>query len=75
MAASFEPEPSETEQEAILAALRSAEGRRVEGTAGEWAEAALLEGVESGEPSGASLQPLRRDQIAVPRRRRGADRA
>ncbi len=46
MSASFEPEPSEAEREAILAALR-----RAEEVAGAWAEAALLEGVESGEPS------------------------
>ncbi len=45
MSASFEPEPSEAEQEAILAALC-----RAEEVAGEWAEAALLEGVESVEP-------------------------
>ncbi len=47
MSATIEPEPSEVEREAILAALGAAEAEAV---AGEWAEAALLEGVESGEP-------------------------
>lgn len=46
MSATFEPEPSEAEREAILAAL----GRAEEAILGEWAEAALLEGVENGEP-------------------------
>lgn len=46
MSAAIEPEPSEAEREAILAALGGAEGAVL----GEWAEAALLEGVESGEP-------------------------
>lgn len=46
MSATIEPEPSEAERQAILAAL----GGAVEASLGEWAEAALLEGVESGEP-------------------------
>jgi hypothetical protein len=44
--ATIEPEPSEEEREAILAAL----GAVAEASPGEWAEAALLEGVESAEP-------------------------
>ena len=44
MSATIEPEPSKAEREAILAALaRPAEQE------GEWAQAALLEGVEDGE--------------------------
>ena len=44
MSATIEPEPSEAESEAILAALaRPAEQD------GEWAEASLLEGLEDGE--------------------------
>jgi hypothetical protein len=46
VSATIEPEPSENERAAILAALAET---AVAG-AGEWAEAALLEGVESGEP-------------------------
>ena len=44
MSATIEPEPSEAEREAILAAL----ARPTEQDGG-WAEAALLEGVEDGE--------------------------
>ena len=44
MAATIEPEPSEAEREAILAAL----ARPVERDSG-WAETALLEGVEEVE--------------------------
>jgi hypothetical protein len=43
--ATIDPEPSEAEREAILAALEPA----AEAGFGEWAEAALLEAVE-GEP-------------------------
>jgi hypothetical protein len=46
MSARIEPEPSEAEREAILAALEG-DGVRVPGA---WADAALLEGVEGGEP-------------------------
>jgi hypothetical protein len=46
VSATIEPEPSKDEREAILAAL----GEAAEAGPGEWAEAALLEGVESGEP-------------------------
>jgi hypothetical protein len=46
VAATIEPKPSEAEREAILAAI----GGTADATPGEWAEAALLEGVESGEP-------------------------
>ena len=46
MSPTIEPEPSEAEREAILAALGS-EGERVPNA---WAEAALLEGVEGSEP-------------------------
>jgi hypothetical protein len=42
--ATIEPEPPETEREAILAAV----GRPTE-QEGEWAQAALLEGIEDGE--------------------------
>jgi hypothetical protein len=42
----IEPEPSDSEREAILALL----GPAAEPRPGEWAEAALLEGVENGEP-------------------------
>jgi hypothetical protein len=44
MPATIEPEPPETEREAILAAV----GRPTE-QEGEWAQAALLEGIEDGE--------------------------
>jgi hypothetical protein len=44
--ATIEPEPTEDEREAILAAL----GAPADGFAGEWAEAALLEGVEGDRP-------------------------
>jgi len=43
MSATIEPEPSEAERKAILAAL----ARTDEPALGEWTEAALLEGVES----------------------------
>ena len=46
MSATIEPEPSDAEREAILSVL----GAPLEPRLGEWAEAALLEGVESGEP-------------------------
>ena len=46
MSATIEPEPSDAEREAIVAAL--AEAR--EAPLGGWAQAALLEGVEAGEP-------------------------
>ena len=46
MSATIEPEPSDAEREAILAAL----GGDAEPSPGGWAETALLEGVESGEP-------------------------
>ena len=46
MSATIEPEPSDAEREAILAAL----GDDREPAPGAWAEAALLEGVENGEP-------------------------
>jgi len=46
MNATIEPEPSEAEREAILAAVRTPVEQAVSG----WVEAALLEGVESGEP-------------------------
>ena len=47
MSATIEPEPSEAEREAILAALEGeGEGERMPDA---WAEAALLEGIESGE--------------------------
>jgi len=45
VSATIEPEPSDAEREAILAAL----GRGGEEARGEWAEAALLEGLENGE--------------------------
>ena len=45
MSATIEPEPSEAEREAILAAL-AGDG---EPGLGAWTEAALLEGVEGGE--------------------------
>ena len=45
MSATIEPEPSDAEREAILAAL----GAAAEASLGEWADAALLEGVESGD--------------------------
>ena len=46
MSATIEPEPSEAEREAILAALGSDHER----APAAWTEAALLEGVETGEP-------------------------
>ena len=46
MSATIEPEPSDAEREAILAALGDAAEPRL----GEWAEAALVEGVENDEP-------------------------
>ena len=46
MSATIEPEPSEAEREAILAALASVG----EPGLSAWAEAALLDGVEGGEP-------------------------
>jgi hypothetical protein len=46
VSATIEPEPSEAEREAILAAI----GAASEASLGEWADAALLEGVESGDP-------------------------
>ena len=46
MSATIDPEPSADEREAIVTALR----RAAEPRPGEWAETALLEGVESGEP-------------------------
>ena len=46
MSVTIVPEPAEAERQAILAALGSAD----EGVPGAWAEAALLEGVEGGEP-------------------------
>ena len=42
----IEPEPSEAEREAIVSALAE---REVAGL-GEWAKAALIEGVEGDEP-------------------------
>ena len=45
MSLTIEPEPSETEREAILAALAS----RDHDVLGEWAHAALSEGVETEE--------------------------
>ena len=45
MSEQIEPEPSETEREAILKALEGPD----EPVRGEWAEAALLEGVEGGD--------------------------
>jgi hypothetical protein len=44
MSATIEPEPSQAEREAILSALARPAQRD-----GEWAQAALLEGVEDGE--------------------------
>ena len=46
MSAEIEPEPSEAEREAILTALGGVDER----APGAWAVAALLEGVEGGEP-------------------------
>jgi len=46
MSVTIEPEPSEAERKAILAAL----GRVGEPALGVWTETALLEGVETGEP-------------------------
>ena len=48
MSATIEPEPSAAEREAILAALGSTD----ETDLGEWAEAALAEGVAAGDDSG-----------------------
>ena len=45
MSATIEPEPSEAEREAIREALEAA----AEAALGEWAETALLEGVENAE--------------------------
>ena len=45
MSVTIEPEPSESEREAILDAL----GRSDDAVPGEWAEAALLDGVASGD--------------------------
>jgi hypothetical protein len=45
MSATIEPEPFETEPEAIREAL----GAAAETALGEWAETALLEGVENAE--------------------------
>ena len=45
MSATIEPEPSAAEREAILAAI----GETADVSRGEWADAGLLEGVESGE--------------------------
>ena len=45
MSLTIEPEPSESEREAILAAL----ARRDHDVLGEWAQAALGEGVETEE--------------------------
>jgi sulfur carrier protein ThiS len=45
VAATIEPEPSEEEREAIAAALEAAPEPR-----SAWAEAALREGVEEGDP-------------------------
>lgn len=47
MSATIEPEPSEAERKAILAALERAD----EAVLGEWAKTALLKGVESSEIS------------------------
>jgi hypothetical protein len=47
VSATIEPEPSEAEREAILAALLVSDA---EPGLGAWAEAALLEGVEGDEP-------------------------
>jgi hypothetical protein len=43
--ARIEPEPAEIDREAIVAALAEAAG-----TESEWADAALLEGVDAGDP-------------------------
>lgn len=45
MFATIEPEPTEDEREAIVAALAEADAGE-----GGWADAALAEGVEGGEP-------------------------
>ena len=45
VSATIEPEPSDAEREAILAVL----GAPVEPRLGDWAETALLEGVENDE--------------------------
>jgi hypothetical protein len=42
----IQPEPSDAEREAILAALADAEDDR----AGDWAEVSLTDGVEDGDP-------------------------
>lgn len=46
MPATIEPEPSDAEREAILSVL----GAAMEPRLGDWAETALLEGVENDEP-------------------------
>ena len=46
MSLTIEPEPSEAEREAIFAALAN----RDAAVLGEWAQAALSEGVETEEP-------------------------
>lgn len=46
MSATIEPEPTDAEREAILTAIAAPAER----CPGEWAEAALSEGVEAGEP-------------------------
>ena len=46
MSATIEPEPTDEERDAIVAALAG----RPPATDQSWAEAALLEGVEDGEP-------------------------
>jgi hypothetical protein len=45
MSTTIEPAPSEAEREAILVSL----GRADDAGLGEWAQAALVEGVEGGE--------------------------
>jgi len=45
MVVTIEPAPSEAEREAILASLDKADDAGL----GEWAQAALVEGVEGGE--------------------------
>ena len=45
MSATIEPEPSEAEREAIVAAI----GGAADVSPDEWTKAALVEGVESGE--------------------------
>ncbi len=61
MSATIEPEPSAAEREAILEAL----GASDDAVLGEWAEAALAEGAEDGEPDrclvGAGSESARAD--------------